>query len=138
MAVANISRNSNARRSRPTFQLTNVVDIVVKRYITTMVKGRPQETEILPNPTIEGNVQPVKFQELMQMAEADRTREWIKIYTTDHLVTAEESQQTGNAADKVVWEGHLYKVMKEKHYGMGVLDHRMVYCAREPLSAKGL
>lgn len=133
--VANISKNSDVRRSRPTFQLTNCVDIVVRRFLMTVVKGRPVVEEILPRATIEGNVQPVKWQEVMQMPEADRTSEWIKIYTNNHVVTAQEALEDGNPADMVEWEGHLYKVMKEKHYRMGILDHRVVYCAREPLSA---
>lgn len=135
VGVANISRNLGVRKSRPTFQLTNCVDITLRRFVMAMVKGRPMVEEILPRPVIEGNVQPVKWQEIMQMPEADRTSEWIKIYTNDHVVTAEESLETGNPADVVEWEGHTYKVMKEKHYKMGILDHRVVYCAREPLSA---
>ena len=132
--MANISRNPQVRRSKPTFQLTHVIDIDVIRKQGQWVKGKWKEEES-GRFTIEGNLQPVKFSEILQMPEADRTKEWIKIYTTYHLVTAEESDVTGNLADVVLWEGHQYKVMKEKHYVMGVLDHRMVYCAKEPVSA---
>lgn len=131
--MANISENTQVRRSRPTFQLTNTMNIPLLRSQGEWVKGRWKETKN-QELTIKGNLQPVKFSEILQMPEADRTMEWIKIYTTDHLVTAEESDLTGNPADRVVWEGNTYKVMKEKHYVMGILDHRFVYCAKEPIS----
>lgn len=136
--MANISRNSGVRKSRPSFQLTNVVDITVKLYLLQTYKGRPQKVEVKPDPVIEGNVQPLKFQEIMMMPEADRTREWIKIYTTTPISTWKEPYEDGNLDIYVVWEGESYRVMKEKHYVMGVLDHHVIYCAREPLSAKGL
>ena len=133
--MANLSKDTNARRSRPTFMLTNVIDIKVIRKIGQWVKGRWVESEIPEDITIEGNVQPVKFHEIMQMHESDRTKEWIKIYTTDHLVSAEESAETGNTADVVIYNNLKYKVMKIRSYGMGVLDHTEAYAAREPLSA---
>lgn len=132
--MANISRNASARRSRPTFQLTNVLDIPVKVYAVTIVKGRPVKSVILDT-TIEGNVQPLKFQELMLMEEGDRTREWVKVYTTSPITTLIEPYEDSNPDSYIIWEGNSYRVMKEKHYVMGILDHYCVYCAREPLDA---
>lgn len=136
--VANLSRNPTTKRSRPTFQLTNCVDIQVRLFVTIMDKGRPVRKEILPSPTIEGNVQPLKYQELLLMSEAERTREWIKVYTTYPLSTFKEPYEDNNPDVYVEWEGETYRVMKERHYKMGVLDHWNFHCAREPISAGGL
>lgn len=133
--MANISRQQ-VRRSKPTFQLTNVIDIKVIRKVGEWIMGKWVETVIPVEIIIEGNAQPLKFQEILQLPESDRTKEWIKIYTTDHLITAEESAETGNTADVVLFEGNTYKVMKQRHYRMGILDHSHALAAREPLSAE--
>lgn len=124
------------RGSIPTFQLTHKVKIKVKRYIGEWNKGRYVIKDIPEDFIIEGNVQPFRFQEILQLPESDRTKEWIKIFTTDHLITAEESSENGNEADRVIWEGNEYKVMKQRHYRMGVLDHNHAIAVRVVRSAK--
>ena len=133
--MANITKNPNVRKTLPTFMYTNVIDIPLVRSSGRWEKGRWKEDTLPVEISIEGNVQPVKFQEIMQMKESDRSREWIKVYTKAHIVTAEESDITGHPADVIIYEGHSYKVMREKHYSMGVLDHKCVYAAKEPESA---
>lgn len=71
----------------------------------------------------------------MQMPESERTVEWIKVYTTGQVYTAEESSELGRPADIVIWNDKRYRVMKARRYQMGVLDHQQLLCAREPLSA---
>lgn len=132
--MANLSRSTHSR-SRPTFQLTNCMDVKLYRKVGEWIKGRWVEAEIPKEIVIEANVQPLRFHEIMQLPESDRTKEWIKLYTTDHVVTAEESAEEGNLADEVEWQGHRYKVMQQKKYVMGVLDHYHVLAAREPVSA---
>lgn len=135
--MVNISRNPSVRRTKPLFQLTNVMDVTIRRRVGAWLKGRWVENDVPEDITIEANVQPLKFTEIFQMPESERTKKWIKLFTTYHVVTAEESAETGNPADAILWEGHWYRAMQEKHYRMGVLDHRCVYAAREPISALG-
>jgi len=125
------------RRSFPTFSLTNTTSVTLVRkskgeYVDgNWVEG--VETEV----PIEANVQPVQFKELMQFPESDRTKEWIKLYSVEQIRTANEAPD-GWEADEVVWDGYRYKVMKSRHYVMGVLDHYHALAAREPVSAGGL
>lgn len=123
------------KSSIPTFALTHKVPITVERVTGgSWVKGRWVEGESVEI-EIEGNVQPLKFHEIMQLPESDRTREWIKIYSAEQMYTSEESSEEGHQADLIHWEGKVYKVMKCRHYSMGVLDHFHALAAREPLSA---
>lgn len=117
-------------RSVPPFNLTRKVEIIILR------KGEGQwvhgrwvdglETEF----TIEANVQPAKGYELIPMPEADRSKDWIKVYSVDRL----NSVQEGDAipADIVIWEGNRYQVYNCKTYRMGVLDHTKSMCVRLP------
>jgi len=122
------------KTSIPTFLLTHKIEIPVVRKIGEWVKGRWVESEIPEEFSIEGNVQPVKMNEILQMPEADRTREWIKVYTAESVVTAEEGTDP-NLADVLIYHDKRYKAMKQKQYDMGVLDHFCVYCAKEPVTA---
>lgn len=134
--MANISSNSSARRSRPTFQLVNVTEVVRKRYQMEKVKGRPVLTPIKPDLVIEGNVQPMKYHELLLLPESDRTKEWIVIYTDpEQDIRGAMEGDGGWPADEVVWQNLTYKVMRTQQYRMGVLDHKKVLAAREPISA---
>lgn len=124
------------RRSIPKFSLVNSTTISVKRPgVPIKIYGRVEEG--VPSfHTIEGNLQPLKPNELMVLTETDRTKEWIKVYTdpSQDIRTAREGDD-GWEADFVVWNDLEYKVMKIKEYSMGVLDHIMVYAARIPISA---
>lgn len=120
------------RTTIPNFLLTNTVDVTVISISGDWVKGRWEEGEPVPR-VIKANVQPLRFNETMNMPEADRTREWIKVYTTDTILTLEESK--GKPADIVEWQGHKYRAMRSRSYHMGVLNHNHVLCAREPESA---
>jgi hypothetical protein len=125
------------RRTYPSFRLTGSTSLTIKRRgKQTLVKGRPVD----PTPTsvvIEANVQPLKFTELQQMEESDRTKEWIKIFSVSQLRTLREGDD-GWLADIVEWNGDQYEVMKCKNYAMGTLDHFCAYAARIPITAGAL
>lgn len=122
------------RRTYPSFRLTGSTTLTIKRRgREVLVKGRPAfpEPEII---TIEANVQPLKFMELQQLPEPDRTKEWIKIFSAQRIRTMREGD-SGWLADIVLWDGDEYEVLRTKSYAMGVLDHCVAYAARTPISA---
>ncbi len=123
--------------SIPGFTLTKTIPVQVFREgKPTVVKGRP-----VPGPeiefTIQANVQPFNFKDLQILPEADRTKEWIKLYmaTPDLIRTAREGSD-GYQADEVVYAGQRYKVMRIRSYRMGTLDHTHAIASRELISAK--
>ena len=123
------------KRSFPTFALTHSTPITVLRKVIKgeWINGKWVEAES-SEVIIEANVQPVQFKELMMMPESERTKEWIKIYSVSELRTANE-RENGWDADEVIWDGYTYRVMKSRHYVMGVLDHYHAMAAREVVSA---
>lgn len=54
------------------------------------------------------SVQPLNGRELLNLPEAQRTRQWIKAYCATELRTAEQS--TGIKADRVTANGRVYEV----------------------------
>lgn len=123
------------RKSIPTFQLTNKVPVKATRVSAgAWVGGRWVEgegKEIIIN----GNVQPLRFHEILQLPESDRTKEWIKIYSAEEMYTEQESAEDGRSADIIHWQGKDFKVMQCRHYSMGILDHYAALAARIPVSA---
>lgn len=119
--------------TRPSFLLTNSVQLPVTTVTGGYVKGRWQEV-VTGSREIKANVQPLKDHEIMLMPESERTRDWIKVYTTDTLETSFEGE-LNSPAEYVTWNGFTYRVMSKRKYQMGVLDHERAYCAREPISA---
>lgn len=91
------------------------------------VEGGTQAVEI------KANVQPMREQELLLLPEADRSREWLNVYSAEQIRT-ERQGQGGWAADEFEWQGDIYKVMRVKSYKMGVLDHYEAKAARKELT----
>ena len=121
------------RGSIPHFLLTKKVPVVVISVSGGYFeRGRWVEGEEVPR-TIQANVQPLRFEETLKMEGADRTREWIKIYTTDVINTVEEKEE--HEADLVEWQGHRYRAMRSRSYQMGTLDHNHILCVRIPETA---
>lgn len=126
-------------RTFPGFTLTHSTPATVIRRTYAMVKGRRQSTGETPH-TIEANIQPMQFKEVMQMPEADRTKEWYVIYVrynraefttvSDDLLRTEFEGDTGWDADIVQLDGAEYKVMKCRKWAMGVLDHYEAYAVK--------
>ena len=131
--------NLNQKRSLPRFNLTGSVELT---FLRPDGKGRYVDGEYVKSSTLrqtilKANVQPLKYTDLMILPEADRTSEWIKIYHSfDEPFHLRTMQEGSHEADIVIWEDKYFKVMKAKHYRMGILDHVCVYAAREPLSAE--
>ena len=94
------------RRTHPSFRLTGSTSLTIKRRgKEVLVKGRP----VLPPPEtlqITANVQPLKFIELQQFSEPDRTKEWIKIFSVEEIRTMREGSD-GWLADIVLWNGEM-------------------------------
>lgn len=124
------------RGSKPNFLLTRKVEItVIRPGAFTIVNGR----KVVGEPSthfVEGNIQPLKYSELMLMPESDRTKEWYKIFLQlDQDIRGAREGSDGWEADFIEWEGDTYKVMRHKLYKMGVLDHQECHVARTPISA---
>ena len=69
---------------------------------------------------IAANVQPVGYKETLIMAEADRSKKALKVYSPDIILGEEENE---NGADEFDWEGDTFRVMKVLDYSMGILNH---------------
>lgn len=132
--MANISI-VEVKRTRPTFSLTNKVNIPLIVKTGVWEKGKWVEVVSDEPLTFEGNVQPLRYHEIIQMPEADRTKEWIKIYTTYEVRTSQEPSPDGVVADHIEWEEKNFKVMSVQTYKMGILDHTKILAAREVVSA---
>lgn len=81
------------------------------------------------------NVQPVqKSTDTMLLPEADRSRAVIKVYTRGDTLRQLKEGPNGWAADRFMWDGDLYEVMKVIDYKMGVLNHYKALCQRVELT----
>ena len=119
---------------KPQFLLTKKVPLTF--YRTTQgiyVNGEWVEGTETQVP-LEVNIQPFKDQDLLLLPEADRSREWYKIYCADEI-RMDKQGTSGWSADEFVYEGDRYKVMKVKHYSMSILDHYRATAARLEISA---
>jgi len=66
------------------------------------------------------NIQPAGYKETMILEYADRSKKKVKVYSSDVILSEEESE---NGADEFEWEGDTYRVMKVLNYSMGILNH---------------
>ena len=107
---------------------------VTRREAATIVRGRPvpgAETQV----PVVGNVQPIlKSSDTILLPEADRSKACLKVYTKGSEMKALREGGNGWAADRFVWEGDLYEVMKVINYRMGVLNHYKAICMRIELT----
>lgn len=107
------------------FSLTKWVDVVLTRstgvgdYSATTGKFIPAaKTQV----TIIANVQPMKFSHVMMMDSAQRTKEWLNIWSESEIKKMQEGSG-GWESDTFIWNGKRFKVMDVQQYKMGVLDH---------------
>lgn len=119
--------------SIPTFTLTKKVPLTIFRKTAgSRINGKwvdGVEQEVI----IQANVQPLKPYEISLMPEADRTRNWIRVYTANYIQTLKEGEG-GHAADEFTWNGERYKMMKVDIWQMGTLDHRKGLAVRFELT----
>lgn len=107
------------------FLLTKYVDLDI---IRSNGQAEYSDTTGLPVPvgtttvTIKANVQPFKDSQTMMLDAAERTREWLMVYSESEVRKLKEGED-GWDADTFIWEGRLYEVMQVQCYKMGILNH---------------
>jgi hypothetical protein len=121
---------------KPQFLLTKKIPLTVYR---TSAQGTYVDGEWVEGSAVEVirdvNIQPLKDEELLLLPEADRSREWYKLYCAEDLI-ADKPGTAGTIADEFIWNGDRYRVMKVKQYGMGILNHFRAMAARLEVSAE--
>jgi hypothetical protein len=83
--------------------------------------------------TIQANIQPMKYHEVLQMPEADRTSKWCKIFTTSMIRTKKEGED-GWDADMFEYQDDQFEIRAVKQWDMGHLDHFVGMAVRVPLA----
>lgn len=103
--------------------LNGIVKVpVIRRAGGQWVKGvwqaGPEETIL-----VSANIQPVlKSTDTLTLPEADRSKEAIKVYTTEELFQRLEGDSP-KEGDLISWDGKLFEVRKVSGYRMGILNH---------------
>lgn len=82
---------------------------------------------------IQANVHPFSDYQVYLLPEADRTKSWMWLFTAD-LVRSKKEGTQGHGADRFLWDGEWYEVMKTQKFSMGVRDHYEAKCARIELT----
>lgn len=118
---------------KPTFLLTKSIALTVYRKTQgSYVNGDWVEgTEAEITRTV--NIQPLKPNEILMLPEAERTRQWWKVYSDEDLRTDKEGA-SGYSADEFIYQGERYKVMKVSNYEMGILNHHKALATRIELT----
>ena len=121
---------------KPQFLLTKKIPLTIYR---TSAQGTYVDGEWVEGTAVEVvrevNIQPFKDEELLLLPEADRSREWYKLYCAEDLI-ADKPGASGTIADEFIWNGDRYKVMKVKRYQMQTLDHFRAMASRLEVSAE--
>ena len=120
---------------QPQFLLTKKIPLTLIRSAAgSYVDGEWVEgTET--NVSIEVNIQPLKEAELLLLPEADRGKQWWKMYSASEI-RMDKQGTSGWSADEFIYQGDRYKVMKVENYAMGTLNHYRALAARMELSAE--
>lgn len=128
-------KQASSQKTKPNFLLTHKVPITLIRksagdYVDGVwVDGVSEEITIL------ANVQPTKGSELLSLPESDRSRDIIKLYTTDEILGIQEGDGK-TSPDLIIWQGSTYEVKLVYTQRMGVLDHTKALAAKIPISAR--
>jgi hypothetical protein len=84
--------------------------------------------------TMQANIQPIlKSTDTMLMPEGDRSKEMVKVYTTEALIQRTEGVSP-TQGDTFVFDGKTWEVMRVVGYKMGVLNHYKAICVRRELT----
>ena len=120
---------------QPGFLLTKKIPLTLIRSAAgSYVDGEWVEgTET--NVSIDVNIQPLKEAELLLLPEADRGKQWWKMYSASEI-RMDKQGTSGWSADEFVYQGDRYKVMKVENYAMSILNHYKALAARMELSAE--
>jgi len=120
---------------KPQFLLTKKIPLTIYRTATQGSYVNGEWVAAVATTVIrEVNIQPLKDEELLLLPEAERAREWYKLYCAEDLLAAKPGV-SGTVADEFVYKGDRYKVMKVKEYSMGILNHFRAMAARMEVSA---
>lgn len=121
-------------RNPPLFLVGRTTLDVTRTTASTYVNGRavPGTSQVVQ---VVCNVQPVlKTSDTLMLPEADRSKACLKVYTNGDALKSLKEGGSGWAADRFIWDGDLYEVMKVIPYKMGVLDHYKAVCMRVELT----
>jgi hypothetical protein len=118
----------------PLLSVGRVTLDIIRRDKQTLNRGRPvpgAETTV----QVVCNVQPVlKSSDTIMLPEADRSKACLKVYTKGDALRGLKEGPNGYSADRFMWQGDLYEVMKVINYAMGVLNHYKAICMRVELT----
>lgn len=107
---------------------------ITRRAEMTYVNGRPVPGVDTIVPVV-CNVQPVlKSSDTIMLPEADRSKACLKVYTQGSALRGLKEGVGGYSADRFMWQGDLYEVMKVINYAMGILNHYKAICMRVELT----
>lgn len=120
-------------KTKPTFSLINKIPLTLYRKGQgEWVKGRWVEGED-EEVEIEAHVQPLRYTQFQHLPEADRTKQWLTLFSSQEIRMAKEGED-GWDSDEFYFEGERYKVIRSRRYQMGVLDHWEAEAVRWELS----
>lgn len=125
----------STQKTKPNFLLTHKTPITRVRKTSGDYLGGVWVDGVAEEVTILANVQPTKGSELMALPESDRSRDIIKIYTTEEILGVQEGDGK-TSPDLIIWQGNTYEVKLVYVQRMGVLDHTKALAARIPISAE--
>lgn len=121
-------------KTLPTFGLTGRSALTITRQGEgswvrgRWVEGEPEDIEI------EANIQPTKYNDVLKLQEAFRTRDTRTIYSTSEIRTMREGDG-GWGADTFQWKGDTYEIMFVQDWTeTGVLEHYKGIGVRQELS----
>lgn len=119
------------------YRLIKFSDVIIYRKTTTgsYVRGVWTESTSITEVPMKMKVQPLKDHELLLLPEADRSRDWQKIWVQDGEVRTAQQGTNGWEADEFEWLGYRYQVMKDRTYVDSCLDHKRAWAARIEVSA---
>lgn len=121
-------------RNPPLFSVGRTTLDITRTTASTYVNGRavPGTSTVVQ---VVCNVQPVlKTSDTLMLPESDRSKACLKVYTDGGVLKSLKEGGNGWAADRFMWQGDLYEVMKVISYDMGVLNHYKAVCMRVELT----
>ena len=123
-------KQPSSQKTSPQFVLTKKIPVtLIRQQSGAYVDGYWVDAEA-SRTTIHVNIQPMRGYELMQMPEAERTREWVKFYTTDDVSGLQDARVSGaRNPDMILYNNKQYEIAKVSTYEMGILDHTKVVAA---------
>lgn len=124
---------------KPLFAATKKVPLTVYRRAQGYYDEGRWVEGVTEEVVIYANIQPLREHEIIQMPEAERSKDWQKLYTAEPIYSEVEGEG-GRDADEFYWDGmedgklYRYKVMKVRRYRMQILSHWKALCVRMELT----